>query len=412
MFPRTHFARRAVPEVLLRRGIGVIATTVVTAAAVAIPLAVIPLGAGPSGAATGRPALTSTTSISFRGVSAVPKTKDFVAVGGSSTSSGTSNVVSLWNGSAWKAMKAPPSSGFGGLTAVWAASSTDIWALGSNTNGAVLDRWNGTGWKEKTSGIPTGASLTGISGTSPSDIFVVGTVYTTSGPYKPVEMHFNGTSWTTTEQGPANSSLYSVAASSASNAWAVGYGPKGGVILHWTGSAWKTASVILPGGSYLNAVSVKGTLSIITGSVTTSTSSSLISLVLKGTKWTKLTMPSPGRYPSPSSVLAVSSTTAWAGGIADNSTGSNFGAFIEKFSGGKWTTVKIPSAGNGSNITSFASKATDNVWAVGGVFTGKICQSNMVPISYHYVTSWHLISVPSSADYRGSGLSGTVQPRC
>ena len=75
-----------------------------------------------------------------------------------------------------------------GLNAVAAVSPTDIWAVGSDSTGPLIENFNGTSWSQVTAPI-TGGALNGVSALSSDDVWAVGG--STSGPL--VEF-FNGTS--------------------------------------------------------------------------------------------------------------------------------------------------------------------------------------------------------------------------
>jgi hypothetical protein len=104
---------------------------------------------------------------------------------------------------------------------------------------ATAVQWNGTSWTEVATPISTTNSLTinAISGSSPSDIWVVGETSTSGYRNRQVTsviMHYNGASWSLSTV-PDNTGLISVDAVSPSDAWAVA---ADGSVLSWNGSAW------------------------------------------------------------------------------------------------------------------------------------------------------------------------------
>jgi len=88
--------------------------------------------------------------------------------------------------------------------------------------------------------------LTGVAATSAGHAWAVGYTFTRRGnPGKTVIVRWNGTAWrrVPSPSPGTNASLSGVAATSSSNAWAVGYtatstGSKT-LILRWNGSVWK-----------------------------------------------------------------------------------------------------------------------------------------------------------------------------
>jgi hypothetical protein len=110
--------------------------------------------------------------------------------------------------------------------------------------------WNGTAWKQVPSPKPSpGASsvLYSVAATSASNAWAVGTTEFASA--KTLILHWNGTAWKRVPSpSPAfNNILYGVAASSASNVWAVGYAENATLILHWNGTAWRRVPSPNPG---------------------------------------------------------------------------------------------------------------------------------------------------------------------
>ncbi len=383
--------RRAVTSWALRAclmsgaaGISLIATTGSTALATRV-------SQSPRGAAN--------VSGAFNAVTLVPGSKDVIAVGSWYGVSSSGDVIEEWNGSSWKNMKVP-SFGAGitseALSGVWAASASDVWAVGYEVDAsgqtAQLLHWNGKSWKADTlTGLPANSVLSAISGVSSSDIWSVG--YGSGRVSTAIEVHYNGTSWAVSTQGPSNAILSGVAAVSASSVWAIGSAgatPKP-LVLHYDGSSWKSSSSPAASDVYFNAVSASGSTAWVVGSVDTSKPAAY-SMEWTGSKWVSIKMAVPsGQAPRPTAVLTLSSSTAWAGGEVNNKTNTNWSAYAEEFTKGKWSNETLPAAGNGSSIAALAASSAGNIWAAGSYFTGKICVSPDHPLSYHHTSSWKVV---------------------
>jgi hypothetical protein len=95
----------------------------------------------------------------------------------------------------------------------------------------LILRWNGTAWKQVPSSNPSGGRLLAVAATSASNAWAVGT-----GTGKTLILRWNGTTWKrVSSSSPATpASLSGVAALSACSAWAAG----GGLILRWNGVTW------------------------------------------------------------------------------------------------------------------------------------------------------------------------------
>jgi hypothetical protein len=134
-----------------------------------------------------------------------------------------------WDGTQWSV-----GGGANGLAGVAAVGSNDVWSVGSftysdgyYTYGPFTDayHWNGASWGPATTVSPTGDDrFVGVGAISSGDVWAVGA----SGPGTLTE-NWNGTSWGVfASPNPATNTyaenvLTSVAGSSASDVWAVGY---------------------------------------------------------------------------------------------------------------------------------------------------------------------------------------------
>ncbi len=133
-----------------------------------------------------------------------------------------------------------PGSAQNNLHAVAATSATDAWAVGSFSNKhldlqgakALIEHWNGSTWSVVASPTtPLGDSeLDGVAAISPTDAWAVGDMFK-EGAYigQTLIEHWNGTAWAVvTSPSFANGAqLTAVAALSATDIWAVGYGAGG-----------------------------------------------------------------------------------------------------------------------------------------------------------------------------------------
>jgi hypothetical protein len=203
---------------------------------------------------------------SLTGVAAISP-DDALAVGYYTSSTGATVTLGLhWNGRSWTKVPTPdPTASMGDdkLLAVTAIpGSTDAWAVGysldpqSRTKTLVL-RWNGTRWSRVPSPpVATFATqLAGVAAVSSSDAWAVGQSGNELNAYHPLVLHWSRGAWSQ-QRLPSlggNHILNSVAAT-ASDVWAVGYGPCVGpsvncpskaLTLHLTSSGWK----VVPGVS-------------------------------------------------------------------------------------------------------------------------------------------------------------------
>lgn len=160
-------------------------------------------------------------------------------------------LIEHWNGSAWSVVTPADTIPSGTLYSVVALASNNVWAAGnyvpvnSNSIQTLVMHWNGSSWTQVASPNTSATEndyLTGISGSSPTDIWSVGFSNTSSGEAT-IATHWNGTAWSivSTPQLSNGGYFQSVAAVAANNVWAVGvqggqYSPP--LIERWNGVAW------------------------------------------------------------------------------------------------------------------------------------------------------------------------------
>jgi hypothetical protein len=132
---------------------------------------------------------------------------------------------------------------------VAATSGKNAWAVGHYTVGnnsqtavTLIEHWNGKAWQIEPHPNPVnsgpGGLLSGVAATSPSNAWAVGSYYKNSfgGDVALIE-HWNGTAWTVQKSPNTGGDLFGVSATSSRNAWAVGSG-RHNLALHWDGQAW------------------------------------------------------------------------------------------------------------------------------------------------------------------------------
>ena len=175
--------------------------------------------------------------------------------------------------------------------------------------------------------VPSG--LSGVAAVSVTNVWAVGYYVNTTGVTQTLTEHWNGTSWSVVKSpSPAsmNNELFSVAAVSATDVWAVGFitrnsanGPvEQTLIEHWNGTSWS---------------------------------------VVKS--------PNVGTSPTFSGVAAVSAHDVWSVGSHNNSN-NVFQTLTEQWDGKQWSVVKSPSPGSfNTQLLAVAATSAHDVWAVG-----------------------------------------------
>ncbi len=254
--------------------------------------------------------------------------------------------------------------GRGGVALV-AAAAAAVTVTAAGTAASAAGRpavtWQGPARPAATSGL-----LTSVAASSASNAWAVG-----YGGGQALTMHWTGASWTQVPApAPAYSSLAGVAVG-ATDAWAVGStGTDKPLILHWAGSGWARVTVSLPSGSYLYGVTEASARDAwIVGSSGADNWRTLI-LHWNGTAWKRVASPDP--KPSGThgdtldAVSAVSPGDAWAAGWLAGKSGNPARGLLLRWNGKAWKRVAagaIPA--QGGVLAGVAGTSRSSAFAVG-----------------------------------------------
>lgn len=138
----------------------------------------------------------------------------------------------------WQIMQNVPTTNQ--LSGVWGTSDTDIFAVGNN--GTIL-HYDGSAWTLQTSGVAPPASITSVWGSAANNVYAVGVTNTTVSPSVPTFLHYDGSSWSFVVTG-YDIHLWAIHGTSANNIWAVG---DAGHVFHFDGNSWVHSST---GGNF------------------------------------------------------------------------------------------------------------------------------------------------------------------
>lgn len=162
-------------------------------------------------------------------------------------------LVMHWNGTRWSQAVIPPV-GPGGVFGLAATYARDVWAVGDTgaVRKPVIFHWNGARWStvaSPNSGLP--GAFFGVAAISSRDAWAVGESCTSARCLisNPLIAHWNGRTWSRVGSPRLGTgvTLADVAATSSSNAWAVGFNCNGSgsrcgpILLRWNGKAWVKA---------------------------------------------------------------------------------------------------------------------------------------------------------------------------
>jgi hypothetical protein len=352
------------------------------------------LGTGPATA-------TAATCVSWAGTPPVnPRSSGdaFVAVAvrsacdvwavGNTVGSADQTLAEHWNGLAWTVT---PSSNPGGsshdndITGVAAASSTTAWAVGRYYNGVahqtLIETLSGGVWEQESSPNPGGSAhdnvLSGVAATSARNAWAVGSYSTTGLNLLTMIEHWNGATWSqvpSPSPGASENELLGVTATSATNAWAVGFyvnshGIPQTLVEHWNGATWKRVPSPSPGGStgsnYLVAVAASSASNVwAVGSYLHGSGNVPLTEHWNGTAWKAVRTPSLGtpQGGSLAGVTVLSAKDAWAVGTYISSGNKTL---AEHWNGTRWSWVPALNLGSYNALSGVAASTASTVWAVG-----------------------------------------------
>ncbi len=301
------------------------------------------------------------------------------------------------------------------LSGVSETSSSDVWAVGSCFNGTapqtLIEHWDGTAWTEVASPNPGGSAnrnqLVGVAVLSASNAWAVGFYYNPT-PSQTLVEHWNGTSWkhVTSPAPGSGSTLNAIAATSSANAWAVGTYYNGTtsqtLVLHWNGTKWSkvgSPNPSCPAGISLNGVAATSSSNAwAVGYCNTDTADQTLVLHWNGTKWSKVASPSPscpaGGISLNGVTAAISSSHAWA--VGDCYTSSGVQTVILRWNGTAWQQVTSPNPGgsSGSALTAVAATSSTNAWAVGNYGIGTLSATQTLVLHWDG-TTWAQVASPN-----------------
>ena len=296
------------------------------------------------------------------------------------------SMTQRYNGTSWSVVPSLNASatGYSQLNRVDATSSTNVWAIGSDTQaGTLVHRYDGSRWVAMTR--PSGVALRGLDVVSSTEVWIAGY----AGSAATVSQWKNGT-WTTrytqTSTGRHLTVFEAIAVDAAGKVWAVGWDrdydapgrPVSSLVVHFDGTSWKRESSPNP----LNRNTLTDVVALTNGEVfavgvAQDTSGGGItprSLMLRrqGTTWSSLTVPrgETGSQDQLQAVAAVSSTSVWSVGYYSSpSTGLYEPLLVHWTGNGGAGTLGIhhpsPELGVSAIVLGVSATSAGNLWAVG-----------------------------------------------
>jgi hypothetical protein len=253
--------------------------------------------------------------------------------------------------------------------------------------------------------------LFGVDATSSSNAWAVGRADDVSSPFRrPLIQRWNGTGWriVPSPRPAVDSELRDVDASSAGNAWAVGFtsgGLSAALIQRWNGASWTTVPGPSGSGILLGVKTLSANDAWVVGSRSTVGAFDSMAARWNGTSWTPVATPIPdGQLGSQLNAIdGTSSSDLWAVGQAGGGDYQVSQPIILRWNGSAWSAVAAPAAID-ATLEGVVALAGNDVWAVGREFNRDLLWH--VPWLLHWNgQSWRKVAAPAVL---GAGLSAVT----
>ena len=244
-------------------------------------------------------------------------------------------------------------------------------------------------------------SLLAVSASSAGDAWAVGFTKTVGAAGRfPLAVQWNGSAWaivpTPTLTGGSKSTLNGVVAIGPADAWAVGRGRNGAALAeHWNGSAWAVVPVPTPAGaasSQLSGISALSPSNIwAVGSVTTVVGTTVQTRTLvehwNGTAWSTVASRNATGSNLLTGVAAVAGNNVWAVGYTITTDGTNQPdkTLVEHWNGSAWSIVASPNPASNDTLAGVAARSATDIWAVGT----RQDRSGAIPIDRTLTEHWN-----------------------
>ena len=292
--------------------------------------------------------------------------------------SATNSVSLHFNGTGWAKV---PMARAGRVNKVAVLASTNVWAVGEQTNSkfSQVQHFNGSTWSVVSSShFANGESLNSLKAISASNIFAVGASVDSLGNRTPLIEHFDGTKWSIVSVPHITAGqLADIAVVSSSDIWAVGAvsgATPAALTMHFNGRQW--TRVPAPTAALL-AVTSLATNNVWAAGL--QLGGSTVIEHWNGTSWKVVASPNTGTATALNSISAISPTDIWAAGCsACGDVGGNTPALIEHWDGISWTVNPAPTQSSGVVANTLLTFPLSKDIFVGGFTFGSFGPSSVI----------------------------------
>ena len=296
----------------------------------------------------------------------------------------------------------------GRFYSVSATSASDVWAVGLSAAGGQIAHWDGSSWSD----TDFSDGYQAVTAQSPTDVWAVGGT-SWFYPTQTLARRWNGQAWTQVPTPTPGGSAWfnAVAATSRTNAWAVGcmcggpgaLGYATPLIEHWNGKVWTQQFFRLPThtAQFLGVAAISRRNAWAVGGTGSSAPNSALIEHWNGYRWRRVTTP-PG-LGFLQGVTATKWNNVWAVGY--NNTGPRAVSLILHFNGTRWSRVRSPNPTGSTNLWAVSASSRSNAWAVG--YTNLSCPCGTA--AFHWNGKrWSAVTAPNPPAGSLDALLGVV----
>jgi hypothetical protein len=329
-----------------------------------------------------------------------------------------------WDGATWTVLPTPAPKHPGGgelLSSVSCTSGTSCMAVGQvqvfrEPGGFIVqhpfaESWNGSTWSIVATPTLTnsGATLNGVSCTSPASCMAVGNEGTPKNPSLfTLAEQWDGTAWhvvtTPPPLTPGGTGLNTVSCTSSGACMAVGFfgfsngfGTELTLAEQWNGTTWRVRTTPTPGssGGLAGVACTSPAACIAVGSHETPAHLAVtLAEQWNGTGWKVLASPNPRGFgiAGIGGISCPAAAACMGTGAATDPTGESSFNLAEAWNGTSWSLVKTPSPGSTNNELRGVSCTSPSACMAVGDFTG--FGNEMTLAESWNGTSWSVVKTP------------------
>lgn len=267
-----------------------------------------------------------------------------------------------------------------------AATHDRAWAVGVALDSAyhvhsLIEAWDGRAWHvAATPRLGTVRDmLYSAAAVSAHDVWAVGSRQGGNGRFSTLIEHWDGRRWSVVpspDPGSSGNELFGVAAASRHDVWAVGQRDNRRsdtpLVEHWDGRRWTVAPVPSAGltGSLLQGVAVHGGQVWAVGHSDDGVHQARpLAVHLSHGRWTAQLLTRIGSGFSNITGVTIDRGTVWLVGSALDKASGNQLSIVARNSGSGWHRVSAPDPGNGDRVLGGIASAGGRAWAVGAFDT-------------------------------------------